>query len=147
MKESNLIKYTSVVLITLGAVEAVAAVSDIFNGRFPSTAALVTGGIFTLLVGLSELISGIFGYLARAKVKRMKACIVFGIVIASLIALAGAASLLFYPAGFSLFTLLELILPALYLTGAVLYPKQRAKNAAKKAVSQNEGPEEGGEQL
>lgn len=140
-KESLILKYTSILLIVLGAVEAAVSIRGFFDIPALHEAAielqlanpvtmLLTSGIFSMLIALAELVAGILGYLYRARPKKMGVCIPCGITVLSLTVLFNIYVLLFYPAGFSALSLpVGLILPAVYLFGA--YRHKRSGAAAK----------------
>lgn len=140
-KESPILKYTSVLLIVLGAVEGAVSIRGFFDIPALHEAAielqlanpvpvLVTSGVFSLLIAAAELIAGILGYRYRARPKKAGACIPCGIAVLSLTVLFNVYVLLFYPAGFSALSLpVGLILPAVYLFGA--YRHKSSGTAAK----------------
>ena len=111
-KESPILKYTSVLLIVLGAVEAAVSIRGFFDIPALHEAAielhlaspvpvLVTSGVFSLLIAAAEFTAGVLGYLCRARPKKAGVCIPCGIAVLSLTVLFNVYVLLFYPAGFS----------------------------------------------
>ena len=80
-KESPILKYASVLLIVLGAVEAAVSVRGFFDIPALHEAAielqlanpvpvLVASGVFSLLIAAAELVAGILGYRYRARPKK-----------------------------------------------------------------------------
>lgn len=140
-KESPILKYASVLLIVLGAVEAAVSIRGFFDIPALHEAAielqlanpvpvLVASGVFSLLIAAAELVAGILGYRYRARPKKAGACIPCGIAALSLTVLFNVYVLLFYPAGFSALSLpVGLIPPAVYLFGAY---RHKSSGAAKK---------------
>lgn len=89
-KESPILKYASVLLIVLGAVEAAVSIRGFFDIPALHEAAielqlanpvpvLVASGVFSLLIAAAELVAGILGYRYRARPKKAGACIPCGI--------------------------------------------------------------------
>lgn len=151
-KESPILKYTSILLIVLGAVEAAVSIRGFFDIPALHEAAielqlanpvpvLTVSGIFSLLIALAELASGILGYRYRAQPKKVGACIPCGITTLSLTVLFNIYVLLFYPAGFSVLSLpVGLILPAVYLFGA--YRHKNSGAAAKQNLDKPDALDE-----
>lgn len=154
-KESPVLKYTSILLIVLGAVEAAVSIRGFFDIPALHEAAielqlanpvpvLIASGIFSLLIALAELTAGILGYLYRARPKKAGACIPCGIIVLSLTVLFNLYVLFFYPAGFSALSLpAGLILPAVYLFGAYRHKSSgaAAKQNADKPAALDEQPQ------
>ena len=130
-KESPILKYASILLIVLGAVEAAVSIRGFFDIPALHEAAIelhlaspvpVLGyfrRLFPLLIAAAELTAGILGYRYRARPK--KAAPVFRAALPCFLwpCFSTFTFLLFYPAGFSALSLpVGLILPAVYLFGA-----------------------------
>lgn len=141
-KESPILKYASVLLIVLGAVEAAVSIRGFFDIPALHEAAielqlanpvpvLVASGVFSLLIAAAELVAGILGYRYRARPKKAGVCILSGIAVLSLTVLFNGYVLIFYPTGYSALSLpVGVVLPAVYLFGAYRHKKSGA--AAKK---------------
>ena len=109
-KETPVLKYAAILMIVFGAVEAAVGISGFFEISALHEAAaelqlanpipvLITSGIFTMLIAVSELIAGILGYFYRARPAKAAACLVCGFISLSLAVLSDGYALFFYPAG------------------------------------------------
>ena len=149
-KETPVLKYAAILMIVFGAVEAAVGIRGFFEISALHEAAaelqlanpipvLITSGIFTMLIAVSELIAGILGYFYRARPAKAAACLVCGFISLSLAVLSDGYALFFYPAGFSMLTLpLDLILPIIYLVGA--YQHQKRNKPSKSPSEKRELP-------
>lgn len=102
------------VLVAVGEGEGVAA--------FPLYAAIA----ISLVGGALELFAGIMGVKNCAAPDKAALCIVLGIAVIALCVISNALTLIAYPASFGILSvILGLVLPVLYLIGAVQLKNQQ----------------------
>lgn len=130
-KESAILKYSAIVLMALGGANIVLSFGGFFDipttawyvteilGEADPTAMLITSAVFSIIIGIAEFVTGIFGYCRRQKRKKMQLCIILGAVCAALIAAAAIYRMIADSAENGLLSLIELAPVAVYLFGAV----------------------------
>ncbi len=105
-------------IIGFAAVAAVAALAYLSDGAI-SSGLLYTATILTLIGAVAELIAGIIGVVNSKKPEKAGACIVWGVIVAAF-SVAGCILTAVAGGSFPVFSLLlGLVLPVLYVIGAL----------------------------
>ena len=131
-KGTGFLKVTGILMIIGGAISVimgivavlgVAALAYISDGTV-SSALLYTSVILMIVSAVAELIAGIIGVANCKKPEKAVSCIVWGIIVAVL-SVAGTILNSVGGGSFSVFSLiLGLVLPVLYIIGAVFNKKE-----------------------
>lgn len=126
-KGSGFLKVTGILMIIGGAIAlivaiiaiiGIAALAYISDGEL-AMGLLYVSGVLTLLSAIAELIAGIIGVKNCKKPEKAKTCIVWGVIVAALCVI-GSILTVVGGSSFPVFSLLlGLVLPVLYIIGAV----------------------------
>ena len=133
-KGTGFLKVTGILMIIGGGISiimgiiaalGVAALAYISDGTV-SSALLYASVVLTLISAVAELVAGIIGVVNCKKPDKAGSCIVWGIIVAVL-SVAGTILNSVGGGSFSAFSLiLGLVLPVLYIIGAVFNKKEHA---------------------
>ena len=133
-KGTGFLKVTGILMIIGGAISVimgiiavlgVAAIAYISDGTV-SSALLYASVVLMLISAVAELVAGIIGVVNCKKPDKAGSCIVWGIIVAVL-SVAGTILNSVGGGSFSAFSLiLGLVLPVLYIIGAVFNKKEHA---------------------
>lgn len=138
-KESSFLKYVSIVVMTFGGINIALSFGGFFDipttvwyktevlGESDPTVLLITAGILSMIIGLVEFITGIFGYIRREKRNKMDLCLILGAVTAALIAAAAIWRMIADTPENGLYALIELIPVALYMIAAYEWKSRKIK--------------------
>lgn len=130
-KGSGFLKVTGILMIIGGAIALIVgiiAILGIATLAYITDGELVTGllyaaGILTLVSAVAELIAGIIGVKNCKKPEKAGSCIVWGVIVAVL-CVAGSILTTLGGSAFPVFSLiLGLILPTLFIIGAIMNKK------------------------
>ena len=130
-KGSGFLKVTGILMIIGGAIAlivgiivilGIAALAYITDGEMV-TGLLYAAGVLTLVSAVAEMIAGIVGVKNCKKPEKAGSCIVWGIIVAVL-CVAGCILTAVGGSAFPVFSLiLGLVLPALFIIGAIMNKK------------------------
>ena len=121
---SGFLKVTGILMIIGGAIVilGIEALAYITDGEMV-TGLLYAAGVLTLVSAVAELIAGIVGVKNCKKPEKAGSCIVWGIIVAVL-CVAGCILTAVGGSAFPVFSLiLGLVLPALFIIGAIMNKK------------------------
>ena len=127
MKGKNFLKVTGILMIIGGAISAIVglialigtlAVSSLLTGS-GLLGWMIIGSVLCLISGVAELIAGIFGVSHCEKPEKAHTCILWGCIVVGLCVLGNIFNLIGGGSVSVVSLLLGLVIPALYIYGAV----------------------------
>ena len=127
MKGKNFLKVTGILMIIGGAISAIVglialigtlAVYSLLTGS-GLLGWMIIGSVLCLISGVAELIAGIFGVSHCEKPEKAHTCILWGCIVVGLCVLGNIFNLIGGGSVSVVSLLLGLVIPALYIYGAV----------------------------
>ena len=127
MKGKNFLKVTGILMIIGGAISAIVglialigtlAVSSLLTGS-GLLGWMIIGSVLCLISGVAELIAGIFGVSHCEKPEKAHTCILWGCIVVGLCVLGNIFNVIGGGSVSVVSLLLGLVIPALYIYGAV----------------------------
>ena len=127
MKGKNFLKVTGILMIIGGAISAIVglialigtlALSSLLTGS-GLLGWMIIGSVFCLLSGVAELIAGIFGVSHCEKPEKAHTCLLWGCIVVGLCVLGNIFNVIGGSSVSVVSLLLGLVIPALYIYGAV----------------------------
>ncbi len=127
MKGKNFLKVTGILMIIGGAISAIVglialigtlALSSLLTGS-GLLGWMIIGSVFCLLSGVAELIAGIFGVSHCEKPEKAHTCLLWGCIVVGLCVLGNIFNVIGGSSVSIVSLLLGLVIPALYIYGAV----------------------------
>ena len=127
MKGKNFLKVTGILIIIGGAISAIVglialigtlAVSSLLTGS-GLLGWMIIGSVLCLISGVAELIAGIFGVSHCEKPEKAHTCILWGCIVVGLCVLGNIFNVIGGGSVSVVSLLLGLVIPALYIYGAV----------------------------
>ena len=127
MKGKNFLKVTGILMIIGGAISAIVglialigtlAVSSLLTGS-GLLGWMIIGSVLCLISGVAELIAGIFGVSHCEKPEKAHICILWGCIVVGLCVLGNIFNVIGGGSVSVVSLLLGLVIPALYIYGAV----------------------------
>ena len=127
MKGKNFLKVTGILMIIGGAISAIVglialigtlALSSLLTGS-GLLGWMIIGSVFCLLSGVAELIAGIFGVSHCEKPEKAHTCLLWGCIVVGLCVLGNIFNVIGGSSVSIVSLILGLVIPALYIYGAV----------------------------
>lgn len=126
-KGSKFLKVTGILMIVFGAIAliisivavlGIAAIALVNDGTYDMTL-LYVGGVVALLGSVAEFVAGIIGVINAKLPNKANTCIVWGVIVA-VMSVAGEIISVIGGSQFNVFSLIcGLVIPVLYIIGAV----------------------------